>query len=142
MKELRQVAGLFALGSIGYPALEHLWRGRSHWSMALTGGCVLVALGGLGERLRGFPVVSRCLAGSACITTAELLVGLTVNGHYGLRVWDYSDRLLNLRGQICAGYAALWFLLSAPAMTLAEKSAFLLAKTGKPAYNEPGNLPV
>ena len=39
-----QTPAVFALGAAGYAALELLWRGRTHWTMALTGGAVLVGL--------------------------------------------------------------------------------------------------
>ena len=38
MKEFKQTTGLFFLGGIGYAGLEILWRGYTHWTMALTGG--------------------------------------------------------------------------------------------------------
>lgn len=65
--------------------------------------------------------MQRCFAGSIFITTTEFIVGCVVNLHYGLRVWDYSHEKFNLRGQICAKYAVLWFLLAAPAMGLSQK---------------------
>ena len=34
----KQTAGLFLVGAGGYCLLELLWRGRTHWTMALTGG--------------------------------------------------------------------------------------------------------
>ena len=44
MKMKLQTPAVFALGAAGYAALELLWRGRTHWTMALTGGVVLVGL--------------------------------------------------------------------------------------------------
>ena len=35
---------LFAVGAVCYPVIEILWRGRTHISMAFTGGAVFVAL--------------------------------------------------------------------------------------------------
>ena len=32
----------------------------------------------------------------------------------GLDVWDYATQPLNLMGQVCIGFSALWFLLSVP----------------------------
>lgn len=107
---------LFAAGAAGYAALELLWRGRTHWTMALTGGAVLVGLRRVRQQVRGETPLARCLCGAACITAAEYVVGCTVNRHYHLRVWDYSHEIGNVQGQICPKYAALWTLLAAPIM--------------------------
>ena len=101
--------------------MELLWRQHTHWTMALTGGTVFVGLARIGEQLRELSLSKRCAAGSILITTAELIVGVTVNLHYRMQVWDYSREKLNFKGQICAKYAALWYLLSAPAMAAAVK---------------------
>lgn len=112
----KHTAGLFALGAAGYAAIEILWRGYTHWTMALTGGTVLVALDRLRRQVREEKPVARCAAGAILITTAEFVVGCTVNRHYELAVWDYSDERFNVKGQICAKYALLWLLLCAPVM--------------------------
>lgn len=119
--KIRQLPGLFLCGSTGYAALEMLWRQQTHWTMALTGGTVFIGLARTAEQLKDLPLFRRCAAGAVLITTAELIVGATVNLHYRMQVWDYSREKLNFKGQICAKYAALWFLLSAPAMSLAER---------------------
>ena len=98
----KQTAGLFLLGAGGYSLLEIAWRGYTHWTMALTGGAVLVGLGRL--------------CGAACITAAEYVVGCTVNRVYHMNVWDYSRERGNIQGQVCPKYAALWILLAAPFM--------------------------
>lgn len=124
--KLKNLAGLFGCGSVGYAALEMLWRGRTHWSMALTGGTVFVAMAQVHRVLRRTSLLEDCVAGAALITMSELMVGMVVNAHYHLHVWDYSDQRLNLCGQICAKYMLLWFLLSAPAMRLAAGTDHLL----------------
>lgn len=116
MKMKLQTPAVFALGAVGYAALELLWRGRTHWTMALTGGAVLVGLRQLRRRVHEENPLSRCLCGAACITAAEYVVSCTVNRHVRLRVWDYSHEFGNVQGQICPKYAALWALLSAPIM--------------------------
>jgi len=41
---LRNDCILFSIGGAGYALLEILWRRKTHWSMAVTGGiCVCVA---------------------------------------------------------------------------------------------------
>lgn len=116
MKMKLQTPAVFALGAAGYATLELLWRGRTHWTMALTGGAVLVGLRRLRRRVHDESPLSRCLCGAACITAAEYVVGCTVNRHFRLRVWDYSHEFGNVQGQICPKYAVLWTLLAAPIM--------------------------
>ena len=63
MKMKLQTPAVFALGAAGYAALELLWRGRTHWTMALTGGAVLVGLRRLRRRVHEESPLSRCLCG-------------------------------------------------------------------------------
>ena len=112
----KQTAGLFLLGAGGYSLLEIAWRGYTHWTMALTGGAVLVGLARLRERVKDEKPLARCLCGAACITTAEYVVGCTVNRVYHMNVWDYSRERGNIHGQVCPKYAALWVALAAPFM--------------------------
>jgi len=112
----RHTQTLFLLGAGGYAALEILWRGYTHWTMALTGGTVLVALHRLRRRVQTEKPFARCLSGAACITMAEYVVGCTVNRRYHMNVWDYSRERGNIQGQVCPRYAALWLALAAPIM--------------------------
>ena len=112
----KQTAGLFLLCAGGYSLLEIAWRGYTHWTMALTGGAVLVGLARLRGRVRDEKPLARCLCGAACITAAEYVVGCTVNRVYHMNVWDYSRERGNIQGQVCPKYAALWVALAAPFM--------------------------
>ncbi len=92
----------------------------------MTGGVVFVTMAQVHQILQEPSLVEDCMAGAALITVSEWMVGRVVNAHYHLHVWDYSQERFNVQGQICAKYAALWFLLSAPAMKLANKTNQLL----------------
>lgn len=114
---LAEYALVAAIGGVGYYALETLWRGWSHWSMALAGGlCLLLYYPLCTGKPR--PRLLLALMGAAIITGVELGVGVTVNLIFDLEVWDYSSLPLNLWGQISLLYSALWFLLSIPAAWL------------------------
>ena len=114
---LAECALVAAIGGVGYYALETLWRGWSHWSMALAGGlCLLLYYPLCTGKPR--PRLLLALMGSAIITGVELCVGVAVNLVFDLGVWDYSSLPLNLWGQISLLYSALWFLLSIPAAWL------------------------
>ncbi len=113
-------AAVFSAGAMGYTAIEFLWRGYSHWTMAFTGGICLAAVYLIQQCYGHEPLWKRCLAGSIFITLTELVVGTAVNLLLGWAVWDYSDMYLNFRGQICPIYSALWFLLCAPILFVCQ----------------------
>ena len=109
---------VFGLGALIYSLLEVLWRGYSHWTMALTGGFCLAVIYLLCRRMRGRALWQKCLVGSGIITATEFFVGCLVNGLLGWDVWDYSGLPGNLLGQVCFLYTGLWFILSGPAFWL------------------------
>ncbi len=106
----------FLTGAIGYPALEILWRGRSHGSMALAGGLSMLLI----RRVRRLPagLAGRALLAGAGITAIEYTVGQVWNRSH--RIWDYRHLPLNLQGQICLPYTLLWCGLSAGVMTMMD----------------------
>ncbi|MGN1369858.1 MAG: hypothetical protein ACI4WX_13385 [Aristaeellaceae bacterium] len=104
----------FWLGAAGYPALEILYRGRTHYSMALAGGCATL----LADRIRRMqlPRMAKALLCGAAITGVEGLCGCIWNREY--RVWDYRHVPLNWRGQVCLPYSLLWCGLGAAVMEI------------------------
>lgn len=124
MKMIR-VLSLFLLGAGGYCTIELLWRKRTHWSMGLAGGLCLALLHQMNRLLCRQSWALRCAAGSAIITAVEFLTGCIVNLKLGLKVWDYRDMPLNCKGQVCALYSFLWFLLCIPVLRLSSLLHFL-----------------
>lgn len=120
-KKTRDDVKVFLIGCVGYSALEILWRGFTHWSMALTGGGCMVAIYELNCRHPQLPLWKKCLAGDGIITAAELAVGCVVNLWMDWHVWDYSDLPLNFLGQISLLYSCLWFLLCMPLCGMSRK---------------------
>lgn len=121
MKKIKGNCILFAIGGAGYALLEILWRRRTHWSMALTGGACFVSLFRFYDRHKKMKMPARCVCGSAIITTLEFLCGCIVNLKYKLNVWDYSKCRYNIKGQICPFYSMLWALLCIPVSALCKK---------------------
>ena len=109
--ERREKAAAFAVGCAGYPLLELLWRGKTHWSMALAGGVSALLLYPLciKEKARWI-----CCKSAAVITGVELAFGCIFNLLLKQNVWDYSKKPLNFLGQICLSYTCLWFLMGVP----------------------------
>lgn len=105
---------VFLLGACGYGLLEILWRGYTHWTMALTGGFCMTMIFLVNESMPEAALSAKCLLGSAIITSAELIVGVTVNIILKWNVWDYSSLPMNFMGQICLPYTVLWYFLCIP----------------------------
>ena len=101
-------------GGVLYYGLELLWRGRSHWSMALCGALCFWFLYCMNRAYSRVPLPLRALTGAAVITVVELFAGCLLNIGLGLGVWDYSEMPLNFLGQICLPYSVVWFLLCFP----------------------------
>lgn len=112
---------LFAGGTV-YCAIEVMWRGYTHISMAVCGGICfyIMYLSEAAPRFRALPLPLRALAGAGIVTAAEFAAGYIVNIRLGLGVWDYSGLPLSLMGQVCLPYSALWFLLCLAAFPLCD----------------------
>lgn len=107
---------LFALGAIGYPLIELLWRGRTHWTMAVAGGICMVLLLKISRLPLAHPLL--WLLSAIAITTVEFTIGCVVNRWLHWQVWDYSQLPLNLLGQISLPFSLIWYLLSIPGIAL------------------------
>lgn len=112
MSSKREYCEAALVGGVGYCLLEMVWRGRTHWSMALAGGVCFAAEHAINRQFAHAPLWRRCLMGAAVITAVELAAGRLFNRRY--QVWDYRGRRGNLDGQICLAYSGLWFLLCVP----------------------------
>ncbi len=110
----KERSAVFVIGSVAYSAIEILWRGYTHWTMSVTGGICFSILYAVNTSCPTRRLWKKCVIGSATITTIEFAVGCIVNLWLKWNVWDYSQRPLNLLGQICALYTILWYFLSIP----------------------------
>ena len=100
---------LFDVGGLLYILIELAWRGWSHWTMFILGGICFINLGLINEVLPwSMPLWQQVLIGAVGITILEFLTGCIVNLWLGWGVWDYSNLLGNILGQVCPQYALLW----------------------------------
>ena len=118
LKQAKQQLLLFAFGSTSYAGIELLWRKRTHWTMAVTGGICFCTLYKVYEKVGQLSLWKKCALGSSIITGIEFAAGCIINLKFGLGVWDYSKTPLNVLGQICLPYSALWGLLCIPIVQL------------------------
>ena len=112
---------LFVVGGTGYCLLEIIWRGYTHWSMALAGALSLVFMGYLCLNFKELPVFFKAFLSSLFITGTELIFGIIFNLYFNMDVWNYSNRPFNFAGQICPQFSLLWFFLSYGVIFTLEK---------------------
>ena len=119
-KRVKKQAALFAVGGGGYSLIEILWRGHTHWSMALAGGTCFLLFCDTAKRFQRHSLPVKAVVCAAEVTAVELAFGLVLNRLFKQNVWDYSNQAFHFLGQICPKYTAYWGLLSLAALPLAE----------------------
>lgn len=98
----------FWIGALGYPALELIWRGRTHYSMALAGGVSAACFRRINRMELPRPV--KAALGGSAVTAVEGLCGAVWNRRH--RVWDYRKMPMNWHGQVCLPYSLAWCVLA------------------------------
>lgn len=101
----------FLAGAILYSSIEMMWRGRTHWTMAVLGGIVYMILNSISVHTPGMSIAVKSILGSGVITLLEFLFGLVLNIKMGLKIWNYENIGYNILGQICPKYTVYWFIL-------------------------------
>lgn len=113
------------LGGFGYCLIEILWRRRTHYSMFFAGAVVLSTFYYINSNF-SMPLWQKALIGMIIITVLEFVIGVVFNLLLKENVWNYSNMPLNILGQICVPFSAIWFVLSAVAFTAIDKAELLL----------------
>ncbi len=111
---LLEVCASLIFGGGVYVIIEILYRGYSHWSMAVAGGVSFLLLHGLFSKFSGMHMILRFVACLFIISSVEFLIGYIVNIRFGWNVWDYSNHKYNLYGQVCLRYSLTWALFAIP----------------------------
>ncbi len=140
MKRLYKTPILFFIGGILYLLVEVLWRAimgsnPTHWTMFVVGGLSFILVGGINEWIPWeLSLVKQSLIGTIVILLTEFISGCILNLWLGLGIWDYSDKFLNICGQICPQFALGWFLLAGVAIVLDDYLRYWMFGEEKPHY--------
>ncbi|MBQ7660802.1 MAG: hypothetical protein IJS44_01960 [Clostridia bacterium] len=98
-------------GGIVYCFIEILWRGYTHWSMALLGALCFGSFYYLEPKLSRVNFFLRMLILCALVTAYEFCFGVVFNLWLGYNVWDYTNLKINFMGQISLLYSFFWYWL-------------------------------
>ena len=127
---------LLESGGLLYNVLELAWRGWSHWTMFVLGGICFVCLGLINEIVPWeMPLWQQVIIGAGIITGLEFVAGCIVNLWLGWEVWDYSQMLGNILGQVCPQFFILWLPVSLAGIVLDDCLRYLMFDEEKPHYN-------
>ncbi len=105
---------LVPIGGGTYYGIELLYRGRSHWSMALLGGICLMLMWWENRLFSSQNFVLRAALCALTVTVLEFVAGCILNLWLQMGIWDYHSLRFNLLGQIAPLFSFFWFLLSLP----------------------------
>ena len=126
---------LWGIGGLIYICCELIFRGYSHWTMFLVGGICFLCIGAINELIPWeMPIWQQAIIGAAIVTAIEFISGCIINIWLGWEVWDYSDMPLNVLGQVCLPFTAIWFFLSLVAIILDDCLRYWLFGEEKPHY--------
>lgn len=126
---------LFLIGGLIYICIELLYRGDTHWSMAVVGGFAFICCGLINELLNWkTPLWKQSVIGGVVITVLELISGIILNLILKWDVWDYTNYKINLLGQICLPFSFIWCLLAMVAIILDDYLRYWLFQEEKPRY--------
>ncbi|WP_303330350.1 putative ABC transporter permease [Bacteroides acidifaciens] len=135
IKNVIKMVVLLLIGGTTYFSIEMLWRGHSHWTMALVGGVCFILIGAINEYLPWeLGMIQQAFIGASIVTAVELIAGLILNVWLKLGIWDYSNMPFNLWGQICLPFFFAWLALSIVAIVIDDYLRYWLFKEEKPHY--------
>ena len=131
---------LFIIGGSLYVLIEIIWRAimgstPTHWAMFFVGGLIFIILGGINEWIPWeLSLLKQCGIGTIVVLLVEFLSGCVLNLWLDLHIWDYSDKFLNIMGQICPQFAIAWFILAGVGILLDDHLRYWLFGEEKPEY--------
>lgn len=112
MKRIKRLGLFFLIGAVGYAAIEIIWRGHTHWSMALAGGFAFVFFSIVAKKFMARSIFTKAAICAIGVTAIEFIFGVIFNLWLKMGVWDYSYMPLNLLGQICPAFMLIWLGLA------------------------------
>ena len=120
LKRWKKYLLLFAIGAVGYASIEMIWRGRTHWSMAIAGGICFILFSLVARIFRHRSIFVKAAICALAVTVVEFIFGVLFNIILKMDVWDYSHIPLNILGQVCPIFSLVWAGLAILFLPLAD----------------------
>ena len=134
-KNIFKYAVLGGIGGNIYILMEIVYRGYSHWSMAIVAAVAFILIGLINEYISWeMKLWKQMIIGMVISTVIEFISGVIINLKLGWNVWDYSTLPFNVMGQICLPFCVAWFFISLLAIVADDCLRYWLFKEEKPHY--------
>lgn len=134
LKAMRHVF-CWVIGGCLYGFLEIAWRGYTHWSMIVLASILCIPLDIANEHIPWkMPLIEQGVLCGFTITVAEFVTGLILNVWLKLGIWDYSNQIGNILGQVCPLYMFFWCILSIPVIIVFDYLEYAYCDGDKPHY--------
>ena len=123
---------VFLVGAIGYPCIELLYRaGNTHWTMIILGGLALLIIMNVNWVFNHLNIIIRTTIATLLVTILEFVAGMVINKWLQMKVWDYSNSLFNIEGQICLKFSLYWYALCFAVIVVAELICYIVKRVRK-----------
>ena len=110
---------VFVIGALIYGGIEIAVRGFTHITMGLLGGISMLVIHISNDsRREGMNPLLQLGIVTFFITAIEFISGEILNVNLDMNIWDYSGVPLNIDGQVCLPFMALWAMLGAIGIVL------------------------
>lgn len=99
---------------------EHLYHERVIFAASIVMGIYFAMIHKINRAIGSEPIFTKCLISTFAITAFELAVGIIANRILRLHLWDFSDSLFHVLGQICPREFIIRFITAFPTIYLSK----------------------
>ena len=100
--------------------LEVLYHERVIFAASIIMGIYFAVIHKLNRTLKDEPTYTVALISTFAITAIELIFGVITNRVMHLHLWDFSDSMFHVLGQICPRESIIRFVIALPVIYLSK----------------------
>jgi uncharacterized membrane protein len=100
--------------------IEALYPERVMFAASVIMGIYFAVIHKINRALSDEPIYTRALISTIAITAIELGLGIITNRVLHLHLWDFSDSLFHVLGQICPRESVIRFIIAFPVIYLSK----------------------
>ncbi len=111
---------IISCGVIFGALIETLYQERAVFASSIIMGIFFGITHRVNCALHDEPIYTKALISTFLITGIELIIGFIANRIFSLHLWDFSDSMIHLFGQICPREMLIRFIFAYPIIYLSK----------------------